>query len=260
MVRNGYCVDGSSRSSRPRRSPRRWSSSRPAASSRRSSASPRPVRTASRSPRSSATWRRPAPARIRRCCADRENVETVVLRGGRRRPGPVPVATTRASSAPPSGRCSADARAGRDHALDHGRQEGADATSASVATTSPSPSPASPRADLRGRPRRRRRTSPSDSRTGEYDQVKLAYTQFLSMASQRVVQRHADAARRSTIDAERRRGRSGARRARGRPPTTSSSPARTRSSTGCCPATPRPASSPRCSTPPRRSRPPASGP
>ena len=109
--------------------------------------------------------------------------------------------------------------------------------------------------DLRGRPRGRRSYVAERFEAGEYDQVELVYTQFLSLGT--------PAGRRSARflpletggRATRRRGRRRARR-----PTTSSSPARTRSSTGCCPATPRPACSPRCSTPRRPSTPPASGP
>ena len=51
VVPSGSCADASSRCSRPRRSPRRWSSSPRAGSSRRSSASTRRGPTASRSPR-----------------------------------------------------------------------------------------------------------------------------------------------------------------------------------------------------------------
>ena len=51
VVPSGSCADASSRCSRPRRSPRRWSSSPPAGSSRPSSGSTRRGPTASRSPR-----------------------------------------------------------------------------------------------------------------------------------------------------------------------------------------------------------------
>ena len=88
---------------------------------------------------------------------------------------------------------------------------------------------------------------------GDYDQVRIAYTRFLSLGTQRAT----DA---TFLPLERLAEDERDRRRRARPPTTSSSPTPTRSSSGCCPATPRPASSPRCSTPPRPSTPAASGP
>ena len=90
---------------------------------------------------------------------------------------------------------------------------------------------------------------------GDVDQVELAYTQFLSLGT--------PAGGRVDVPAARPRRWPRTRPApsrRDRRPTTSSSPAPTRSSTACCPATPRPACSPPCSTRPRPSTPPASGP
>jgi ATP synthase F1 gamma subunit len=86
---------------------------------------------------------------------------------------------------------------------------------------------------------------------GDVDQVQLIYTRFLSVGTQRVVVR-----RFMPLQTGAEGGRTPSR---ARAPTTSSSPEPGRSSTRCCPATPRPASSPPCSTPPPRSTPTASG-
>ena len=89
-------------------------------------------------------------------------------------------ATTRRSSAPPSGRCAAEQAEGRETTLVHGRQEGADATSASAATGSTQSSWRHRPAHLRGRPRGRRvvaeRVRGRASSTGST----LVYTRFLS--------------------------------------------------------------------------------
>ena len=82
---------------------------------------------------------------------------------------------------------------------------------------------------------------------GEYDQVEIVTTQFISTGVQKVIAAPLRAAR-----ARHRRPRSPP----ARPPTTSSSRRPARSSTGSCPATRRPGSTPRCS----RARPPSSPP
>ena len=242
-ARNGSCAGGSSRSSRPRRSPRRWSSSPPAASSRRSSGSPPPAPTASRSPRSSATWPRPGPAGARRCSPTREEVEHGRLRGRSPPTAAWPAATTRghpgrrAGDAAPAGR-------GPPDRLDHRRQEGPGATSGSAATTIDQAFTGFSDSPPTRTPGGRRRTSSTRFESGEYDQVELATPSSSRSARQRVVDRAASC--RSTASmletaAERPDGRL---RVRARPAA--------RSSTGCCPATPRPGCSPPCS---RRRRP-----
>ena len=175
------------------------------------------------------------------------------LRGGGRRPRPRRRLQLRRSSAAPSARMAADKAAGRQTALitvgkkaqGYFRFRGYEIAESFAGFTR--------RPDLRGRPRGRRPTWPSAFESGEYSEVHLAYTQFLSMGSAGAAGRAVHAARHRGAD----RGR---RRAPARRPTTSSSPARPRSSSACCPATPRPGSTPPCSTPPPPSTPPASGP
>ena len=113
-ARSGSSGGGSSRCSRPRRSPRRWSSSPPAASSRPSSGWPRLGPTASRSPRSSATWPRPAPASSSRCSSSATTSARVAYVVDRRRPRPGRRLQHARSSGPPS--ASMHAPAGRGHA------------------------------------------------------------------------------------------------------------------------------------------------
>ena len=96
----------------------------------------------------------------------------------------------------------------------------------------------------RARPTRTPAGSPTRSsrrfEAGEYDQVELVYTQFLSAGVQQVLQRRFVPLETDVLDdGPTRRRPVGRLRVRAR--------ARTRSSTACCPATPRPASSPPCS-------------
>ena len=142
---------------------------------------------------------------------------------------------------------------GRQTRLDHGRQEGRSRTSASGAGTSTSPlrglrptqpayEDARPIAELRRHPASRRASTTWSS---------WPTRSSCRPASQRVVIRRFVPLDPSMLE------QAGRRAAR---PTTSSSPTPRRSSTGCCPATPRPGCTRRCSTGRRRSSPPSSGP
>ena len=190
VARNGSCADGSSRCSRPRRSPRRWSSSPAAASSRPSSASSaaRPY-----SERITEVIRQPGRGRCRRrlarCSTSARTSRPVayVVVAGRPRPGRW--LQLRRSSAPPSGRCSPTAPRASETRLVTVGQEGARLLplprlrDRRVVQRLPRPP------DLRGRPPGRRRTSPSGSSPASTHEVRLAYTQFISIGVQRLGRR-----------------------------------------------------------------------
>ena len=184
----------------------------------------------------------------------RDDVRT---RGLRRRSPPTAAcaaATTPASSAPPRARSRPIARraATTRSSPSAGRPR---ATSASAATPIDAVVHRLHRpADLRGRPRDRATTSSSCSSAGEVDSVELVYTRFIS----RRLAASGRPPRSMPLDTtrDRARRRDGRRRraelrVRARP--------RRASSTRCCRATSRPASTPRCSTRRRREHAPASG-
>ena len=250
-------------SSRRRRSRARWSSSPRAGSSRRSARvqAARPVQRPDHRGRSTTSPQGGAGVEQPAAQAARRDPQGRVRRGHRR---PRPVRRVQLVGHPPGRAARSKEQAGARPRLLAGprRQEGRGLL----------PLPQLPHrrvvhrlerpADLRGRPRRSaaavdsRRSRPATSTRSQ-----LVYTRF-------VVGRHPGGRRgrplmpldpgglgsgRPTADAD------------DEPPTAPSARLRvrarrrTRSSTRCCRATSRPASSPRCSTPPRRSTRPASG-
>ena len=154
----------------------------------------------------------------------------------------------RRASAPPSGPWPADRADGQQTTARHRRQEGRRLLPLPRLRRS---TPVVHRVHRRARPTRTPARSAARgrraaSRPARYDQVELVYTRFISPASSRSSQRRFvpldDRGRRRDAAAATERRPDGRLRVRAR--------ARTRSSTACCPATPRPGSSPPCSRPP----------
>ena len=132
------------------------------------------------------------------------------------------------------------------------------ATSGSAATTSAGRSPASPTSRPTPTPGAIGEHVVDLFTSGEVDSVELVYTRFVSAGTQEVVLRPLVPLHGETITGGDGQA-AGADGARAPAATTSSSRTRPRSSTRCCRATSRPASTPRCSTPRRPSTPSASG-
>ena len=245
VARSGSCADASSRCSRPRRSPRRWSSS-PAS---------RIVKAQQRVARGAALQRAdhrgdPQPGRgrrrraTRRCCSQREDVATVAF---------VVVAGDRGLAGGYNSERHPRRRAGDARRPRRGQADPRSSPSARRRTSyfrfrgyeiDESFSGFSDEPDLRGRPSRSPRSSPSGSRPASTTR---------SSSSTRSSSRSACSAwpaprfmplEPAVLDQrqEQRRRSVGRLRVRAR--------SRTRSSTGCCPATPRPGCSPPCSRPP----------
>ena len=92
---------------------------------------------------------------------------------------------------------------------------------------------------------------------GEVDRVKLVFTRFLSVGTQKVTTTRLLPLEKAALEELPRMAATAAVAPR---PTTSSSPSPARSSSGSCPGTSRAGCSPPCSTPRPASRPPGSGP